>query len=205
MPRGRALLAASAVTPAPQDGADAASGSVFRSSEPRASSNACVTGAVTTPLASTPTDGAAHSLEVPEGQVVASSGHRINGECRLMHGDATADEHLLAAERVAVRHADHLDPTAAQAAEPTNACTGMQHKDRLIAMFLTAEEGPVASGIDPVADQASLEYVMAMDVAVRDFWTANADEIKRRCASTCCAACLTRTTALARRWRSGMA
>jgi hypothetical protein len=182
MPRQRALLAASAMTPAPPESADAASGSLSRSIEPSASSDACVTDAATTPQPSTPTDGAAHPSEVPEGQVVVNSGHQITHAGRLMLGDAAVDAALVAAESVAVRHADQSDPTAAPSVEPPDACTAMQHKERLMKMFLTAEEGPVASRHDAVTEQATLEYVIGMDKDVRAFWTAHADEVIRRCA-----------------------
>ena len=182
MPRGRSLLAASAVAPAPPQGSDAASASVSHSIEPVASSDACVTDAATTPQISTPTDGAAHPSEVPEGQIVANSGHQITPVGRLMLGDAASDATVVTAERVAVRHADGSDPTAAPSAEPPDACTAMQHKERLVAMFLTAEEGPVASHVDAVAEQATLEYVIGMDENVRDFWSHHADEVIRRCA-----------------------
>jgi len=50
-------------------------------------------------------------------------------------------------------------------------------------MFLTADEGPVASGRGEAASQATLRYIQAVDVAVRGLWTAHADAIKRRCAA----------------------
>ena len=118
MRRGRALLAASAVAPAPPQGSDAASVSVSHSIEPIASSDACVTDAAMTPQISTPTDGAAHPSEVPEGQIVANSGHQITPVGRLMLGDAATDATAVAAERVAMRHADGSDPTPAPSAEP---------------------------------------------------------------------------------------
>ena len=158
MPRGRALLAASAVAPAPPQGSDAASGSLSRLATPNASADACVTDAAMTPQTSTSIGSAAHSSEVLDNQIVASSDHQINQAGRLMLGDATVDTAAVAAERVAVRHANESDPTAAPSAEPPDASTAMQHKERLMAMFLTAEEGPVASRHGAVAEQATLEY-----------------------------------------------
>ena len=99
-----------------------------------------------------------------------------------MLGDATVDTAAVAAERVALLHANESDPTAAPSAEPPDPSTAMQHKERLMAMFLTAEEGPVASRHGAVAEQATLEYVIGMDKDVRVFWSRHADEVIRRCA-----------------------
>ena len=49
-------------------------------------------------------------------------------------------------------------------------------------MFLRAEDGPLASGDDPVASEPTLGYLMAVDPVVRDLWSDHAPEIKRLCA-----------------------
>ena len=101
MRRGRALVATPAVAPGPSESVDAASGKVSRSIEANASSDACVTDAATTPhtSSSTPIGSAAHSSEVLENQIVASSDHQINQAGRLMLGDAAVDADLVAAKR----------------------------------------------------------------------------------------------------------
>ena len=49
-------------------------------------------------------------------------------------------------------------------------------------VFLRTEDGPVASGDDPVASEPTLGYIMAVDPVVRDLWRDHASEIKRLCA-----------------------
>lgn len=51
-------------------------------------------------------------------------------------------------------------------------------------MFLTADEGPVASGHGEAASKATLQYIQAVDTAVRALWLDHADEIKQRCAAS---------------------
>ena len=55
-------------------------------------------------------------------------------------------------------------------------------KERFVRVFLRAEDGPVASGDDPVASEPALGYVLAADPVVRELWTNHAPEIKRLCA-----------------------
>ena len=63
----------------------------------------------------------------------------------------------------------------------TAACTTCALMLRLVAMFLKAEAGPVASAHGPAATKSSLGYTIAMDKAVRLFWQAHEPEVKRLC------------------------
>ena len=55
-------------------------------------------------------------------------------------------------------------------------------KDCLVAMFLTAEKGPVASTYSAAAASATINLCVSLDLVVKDLWSSHAAEIKRRCA-----------------------
>ena len=74
-----------------------------------------------------------------------------------------------------------MQPAADIPREPATACTAANFKERLVAMFLTAEEGPVASRLAKAATVATVSYCLALDPIVRELWKDHATEIKRRC------------------------
>ena len=65
-----------------------------------------------------------------------------------------------------VREAGQLDPASEPSPGLEAECTADAWHRRLTAMFLVVEEGPVASGHDPVANSPSLTYVMGADEGV---------------------------------------
>ena len=85
-----------------------------------------------------------------------------------------------------------MQPAAGIPCEPTAACTAAPVKARLVRMFLTAEEGPVASCCDRAASKATVAYCVDLDPIVRGFWSDHAEEIKRRCGPSTLSAVLVR-------------
>ena len=67
------------------------------------------------------------------------------------------------------------------AQQPTAAQAPSALKDGLVQMFLTAEEGPVASLCDGAATAATVGYCLSLDPVVKDLWSEHEAEIKRRC------------------------
>ena len=112
----------------------------------------------------------------------AASGRRVVGlRPRIVNQDTPPAATAPAAEAADSREAEPMQPAADIPREPATACTAANFKERLVAMFLTAEEGPVASRLAKAATVATVSYCLALDPIVRELWKDHATEIKRRC------------------------
>ena len=114
---------------------------------------------------------------------LAEGTNRISHRRRLRPECASTGEAPPSSGLPADWEGDHPHPPAGQLAKLSAACEPAALLERLVAMFLTADEGPVPSGRGEAASKATLAYILAVDTAVRDLWLARAAEIKRRCAS----------------------
>ena len=65
--------------------------------------------------------------------------------------------------------------------EPAASSATYSFQERFTKMFLTLEEGPVATNSGPAAHEATVEYTLDVYDAMNTFWNANKAEIKRRC------------------------
>lgn len=116
---------------------------------------------------------------VPAVSTAVNSDHQISRRMRLMADSAAIGESAMAPGSCAVRHAGQDVAQVAAPSEPANACRAAALNARFTKMFLEAEDGPVASGCGPETAAGTLGFVLALDPAVRSFWTAHATEIKR--------------------------
>ena len=86
----------------------------------------------------------------------AAPGRRVAGlRPRITNQDTPSAAAPPAAEAADSREAEPMQPAADILCEPAAACTAAEVKARLVKMFLTAEEGPVASHRDRVAPETS--------------------------------------------------
>ena len=110
----------------------------------------------------------------------AEGTNRISRSRRLRPGSFSSEETLPCSKSPADREGDHAHPPAGQSAELSAACEPAALLERLIEIFLSANEGPVASGRGAAAIKATLAYILAMDIAVRDLWALRRTQVSDR-------------------------
>jgi hypothetical protein len=106
----------------------------------------------------------------PAGGTAGADSEQYHRRLRLSPGDGSAASSNGLALAQLQREGEEASPPAAEATVPAAAGRPGALKERFVRMFLRAEDGPVASGDDPVADEPTLGYVMAVDPVVRDLW-----------------------------------
>ena len=80
------------------------------------------------------------------------------------------------------RHADAGSQPSAAAQQPSPIPSLLSLLERFKSVFLTGEDGPVATNDGGVAKEATIELVLAVRDAVSDLWKAHEADIKRICA-----------------------
>ena len=78
-------------------------------------------------------------------------------------------------------HADACGEPTVAADQTAAVLTVLMLVERFKRVFLSGEEGPVATADGGVRQTATIELVLAVRDAVNDLWTAHEAEIKRRC------------------------